>query len=678
MMKKRMLALALCVLMVGSVMLLSACKDDKPDDGTTPPVSSNEATYKVAVVNGVGQPYTKDLMITIFKDGEKVTMMPITEKGPIEKTLPKAGYTVGVASTDPEAKLYFDAEAAKLAEDKTELSLVGANEQAETGMTSHAPSTIPNEGSLDFEAFNVEVGSTHVKLSGKDRNYFLFVPQEEGVYEMSVSGNVATLGVYGGTTAYITSNSIHEVKDNKVTTTIYESMVSKEETGSSVLVIGLDAEADMDCILNVIRTADAPWAIHQEPWQDYEVQIPIAPFKLEEGVELKAFDITASEKYELVLNGATGQYHLGSVDGPRVFVQMEKEFYGISMKNIVGDITVDENGVQIPNGVAPFRYFYDNGPEDFFKEDYTNVMQQYVTDRDKATGVYPMTKDLYYILPMGIEGAGWLKEGGADYLFAEVDGVNAENAWLFFCCYEVMEDVPPVDEPTDDPNQGGTDVTVPPKQDPIEDNKNEPIVIGGTLSFDAEVKANHIVYYDLMRLTDTTLTIKNKNAYVIYDGKTYEAKNGVVTVPGLYSASPHTPIKVAIGNKGTGDATFAVTLSYPSGHRENPKALSFKTITVKNAKGESSGTYFTWKATESGTLTITLNSCTSAIGANVTVDCVSGNIPVQFVMGEDDPNSTVLVIEVQAGDQFTICVGAKPDDNWSYPAATIKVTPSFE
>jgi hypothetical protein len=65
--------------------------------------------------------------------------------------------------------------------------------------------------------------------------------------------------------------------------------------------------------------------------------------------------------------------------------------------------------------------------------------------------------------------------------------------------------------------------------DPVEDHKEEPIEVGGTLSFQAVVDAGHLSYYNLYRVTDTILTIENPMAYVIYNGVTYEAQDGKVT-----------------------------------------------------------------------------------------------------------------------------------------------------
>ena len=75
-------------------------------------------------------------------------------------------------------------------------------------------------------------------------------------------------------------------------------------------------------------------------------------------------------------------------------------------------------------------------------------------------------------------------------------------------------------------------VEIPPiPSEPVEDNKEEPIEVGGTLSFQAVVDAGHLNHYNLYRVSGTTLTIENPMAYVIYNGETYEAQDGKVTVP---------------------------------------------------------------------------------------------------------------------------------------------------
>ena len=120
-----------------------------------------------------------------------------------------------------------------------------------------------------------------------------------------------------------------------------------------------------------------------------------------------------------------------------------------------------------------------------------------------------------------------------------------------------------------------SDTEIPPlPTDPVEDNKDEPVEIGGTLNFEAEVAAGHLRHFNLYRVSDTTLTIEDPMAFVIYNGVTYEAEDGKVTVPDLYSDNMNTPISLAIGNRGPESLTFSVTLSYDQGHRMNPIPLA--------------------------------------------------------------------------------------------------------
>jgi hypothetical protein len=304
-------------------------------------------------------------------------------------------------------------------------------------------------------------------------------------------------------------------------------------------------------------------------------------------------------------------------------------------------------------------------------------MRQAVTAADKATGVYPMTEDMYYLLPLGIDNKGWCREGTINYLFNSTE-VNPEIAWMFMLCH--ADGKIPEANPDDDKPQQNPDDNKP--TGPVVDNKDAPIEIGSTLNFEADVKANHLVYFDLFRVNDTTLTIKSKDAYVIYNGITYEAKNGVVTVPNLYSQYTNMPVSIQIGNKGAKDAVFAVTLSYPVGHRENPVELQMKSFTVDVKKNNEQGVYYHYAPSKAGTLTISMDKVTSASGAveadiSVTITTIVDGLPIphQFKLSEVEGNT--LTVEVNAGDDVVITVGVMPNSQNRYLAATIDVTASF-
>lgn len=675
-MNKHIRALMLCLLMVISLFSMAACKQDEGDGDSTP---SGNLVYQVTVVNGVGKPYTSGMIVTFTGADGKEYLATVNASGVASKELAAGDYSVKVASTDS-AELYFDS-AAQVTAKAPKMELQVAYKMGEKFETIFAES-VTMEGQLSYDAYNVNVGSTYVSVNSEDRNYFLFSPTEAGKYEFSVSGNSAEVGIYGASIHYIMSSSTYEVVDGKVSVNINASMIGSGAAGTTILVIGLDAKEGTDgCVLNINRVGDTDWTVEQEPWFTYQAKEKIEKFTLAQGIKLKEFDLTAaSDAYQLVYNDQDGYYHLNAADGPLVYAQLGEAVYGISLMTMVGEIVYGEDGTLMQTGTAPFRYMYSNGPDDFFKEDYTDVLREYVTARDKATGVYPLTEDLYYMLPLGVEQIGWCRSDTANYLFGTEENVNNDIAWMFLLMYE---DAPvpnpnpnPDPNPDPDPNPNpdpnpDPDPNPNPNPDPIEDNKDEPIMIGGTLEFNAEVKANHIVYYDLMKVNDLTLTIKSKDAYVIYNGKTFEAVNGVVTVPNLYSQYTNMPVNIAIGNKGTSDATFAVKMTYPAGHRENPYVFELGSTTTNTAAGNEVGVFYTWTATKSGTLTINIDNVSTKFGAGVTITRIVDGIPQTTEM---EDGATSVSMEVKAGDMIEIVIAANPNSKHQYPAATIKTT----
>lgn len=668
---KRYFTLALCLLLVFSLML-SGCNGSKEPDVT----ESADAAYKVTVVDGLGNAYTEKLIVKLLQNGQQVAMGAINAQGTFEKVLTRGEYDVEIASTNSDLECHFLA--TKLTKDVTEAQVIMAYAPGNTDSIS-APSVATGEH-ISYDAAIVSTGSSYIELDAEDRVYALFAPTQAGTYEFSVSNDDASVGYYGST-YFVQSYNLAEMNGNKFTMSITADMIGTGNTGTSVLVIGLDAKDDKDgCILNIQRTGDPAWTIEQEPWINYVPKAEIKDFTLESGVELVAFDVTAStDTYNLVLNTEDGTYHLGTADGPKVYVQLSEAVYGISMKEMVGEIVYDTDGILIATGTAPFRYQSGDTKDNFFKEDYTDMMRQVVTAADKATGVYPLTEDLYYVLPMGIDNKGWCREGTINYLFNGTD-VNSDIAWMFMLCHakgEISVEPNPGGDPiTPDPGEG----TDPTPDAPIEENKDTPIEIGSTLEFTATVKANHLVYYHLYRVNDTTLTIKSKDAYVIYNGVKYEAVNGVVSVPNLYSQYTNMPVAVQIGNKGTEDMGFAVTLSYPQGHRENPFALSMKSFSVDVKKNNDQGVYYSWTAAQTGTLTLKLNGVTSKSGnveAGISVTVTGPDlIPHQYLLSEVEGDA--LNVQVNAGDSVVINVGVMPNEQNKYLAATVDVTASFE
>ena len=69
------------------------------------------------------------------------------------------------------------------------------------------------------------------------------------------------------------------------------------------------------------------------------------------------------------------------------------------------------------------------------KLDFAPCLAAYVRCMDAATGHYPLTEDLLYILKTYGTYAGWYDGNSANYIFRGSAGVNPANAWMFALCW---------------------------------------------------------------------------------------------------------------------------------------------------------------------------------------------------------------------------------------------------
>ena len=203
-------------------------------------------------------------------------------------------------------------------------------------------------------------------------------------------------------------------------------MIGTGGTGTSVIVIGVDAGEDTSCTIAIQRIGEPQYDISDEPWVVYEKTVELTPYKLTGAVA--DFDITAStDTYDLVL-GEDGYYHLDSADGPLVLVYLGEDLDYLDCYQTI----LDHTGVVC--------YFYDENGEFVKKESYTECLLEYLEYMDEDTGVYPLTEDLKYIIQNNGDHSGWWDEESSSYLFKDdagnkVPGINPEISWLFMCCY---------------------------------------------------------------------------------------------------------------------------------------------------------------------------------------------------------------------------------------------------
>lgn len=396
------------VLAVSMLLALCACgsKDagNKGDNGT--------ANYQVKVLDGEGKPLTTGVIVKFLKNGEQVAMQPVNGDGIAAKELAKGDYTVELVFTNSAQGGHYDASEAVLSADKTSLEL----------------SLVKTLGTISYDlvvgekthtAFVIDAGSTYLTVKASERNYFIFEPTAAGTYKFYVNNNDIKVGYYGSP-HYVQAESAVDVVDNTVTLSISEGALG----GSYVL--GLDgAASDVSLIFNAIRTGDPTVTIADMPWTEYKTTHTPAPYTLNlGGKSLKYVDIKGkTEDNVVVYSDADGYYHYGTASGPVVLVHLGKKAPYVSLQTVI-----EGDGL---GGGAPIReYFFDPEGDFLKKEDYTNILRKYFENMDASAGVYPLTKDLEYIIKNGCHG--WWEKDDPDYIFTDC---NPEIGWMFALCY---------------------------------------------------------------------------------------------------------------------------------------------------------------------------------------------------------------------------------------------------
>ncbi len=396
----------LAAVTVVALSLLTGC-------GTTDP------GYQVKVVDAMGNPYTEGVVVQFMQNGAAVGMQVVDASGVAAKDLEDGDYTVELTFTDEKTEYYYDKTDLALSADKKELTVV----LAKLPVKGDEQLTV---GSVQKEAPSVGVGCTYVTLTKGERNYFLFTPTMAGTYEFALPGSGATLGYYGAPHFVQENHAAEELKDGKFTVSIKASMIGTGDSGTTCMVLGIDAGENENATLAITRIGEPAWDVSDEPWTVYKATVELSQYTLPAGATLKEFDLKA-DGYTLVKDDK-GWYHLDTADGPLVVMRLgEKSQYLDDFKTIVEKSRVS-------------KHFYDEDGKFIRKESYNECLLEYIAVMDEKSGVYPLTDDLKYIVQQRGDHYGWFDAEGGQYLFRDqngeyLSGINEEISWLFPCCY---------------------------------------------------------------------------------------------------------------------------------------------------------------------------------------------------------------------------------------------------
>lgn len=375
-----------------------------PTDPEQPEVTTMD--YTVTLLDGAGNPMG-GLTVEFYSGDKQVAKQVGNKKGVSTVTLERGTYTVKVGGTE----LKYDGKAAVVSVNKPAVTLTLAAD-LDTAKTVRITDPLTDK---TIKIPYLTEGAAYVTLVAGERNYFAFEPTRDGTFRFSSSNSYAKIGFFGSDMYVYMENVAEDLSGNA-----FNRSVRETELGN-VFVIGIDAATNCDAaVLQVTRIGDPAWSIEDEPTVDYTGNGAPKPVTAPSG--LTNLDIFSSTGHELVYNEKDGYYHLDSSTGPVVYVQMDNQYASIQgLLTEFGNMTA---------------YLYNADGTFKSKEQYALLMQQYVNNMDKTQKVYPLTRDLKYMLDNYGNSQNWWNEGEPGYLFEEVEGVNPANAWMFLYCYK--------------------------------------------------------------------------------------------------------------------------------------------------------------------------------------------------------------------------------------------------
>lgn len=360
----------------------------------------NGITYSVTVVDYFGNPRT-GVTVSFLKNGTSVGMKPVDSAGTAARVLEAGTYTVSLAFSN------------------------GAYHYAPVTLTAEAPSatvTAVAKLSGDYvsayfgDPYCVDPGATYAELQSGVVNYFLFEPTQAGYYRFTTADPTDKISYWGGNLFYVTDQTASVADGSNA----FLLNIKQESVDNGLsYVIGVTGEGG--CILVIERLSDALTDIYDMPWSTEwmeGVAMPDKQITVSESGTLTYMDI--SQSYTLVL-GSDGYYHVGSEDGPVLYLRLDATAPYISFEDLLNN-----SGMKV--------YFFDKEGNFLKKEEYTNYMSACVTYMDSANGLYPVTETLAYILKTYGESVEWYDSSSASYLFGSVTA-DPESTWLFACCY---------------------------------------------------------------------------------------------------------------------------------------------------------------------------------------------------------------------------------------------------
>ena len=381
--------------------------------------------YGIWIVDGQGKSVT-DVIVKIMKDGEMISMYPY--KGEF-LTLPldSGSYQIELDLSQLKTTYTYDESVCVLTPEKRTTTIRLFN-------------TVGKKTSLfvgspierNYIARIISEGATKIDLVPGDYAFFVFEPTSPAIYTFTYECDTDLAISYHGASHFVQGI---DLTDSSSDTARYENGISLDVYASNIgasYVIAVKSTSATSCILNIKNAGDPGTRIEDEPWTPYleDESVVEAGLAADKSGTYNAIDLT-DLSIKAVYNETDGYYHLGTADGPIIFIDLTSSTsYVSSIQAICGNQRMGE-------------YIYDMNGKVVEKRSYNELFQQYgmpgSADETVSDPIrVPLTEKLATAIRNFGEKNGWWSETSESNIFTQAllgAPYNRDFAWLLYCGY---------------------------------------------------------------------------------------------------------------------------------------------------------------------------------------------------------------------------------------------------
>ena len=429
----RILSLLCACLMLLSALTACTDKQSEPETEPTTTEANTQAEtkaegYSLLLTDGLGNP-VYDVIVKVLQNGEQVKMYPY--KGELlTMDLEEGTYQLELDLFKLEGTYSYDESLCALTPEKksTSIRLFRQPEAMEEALY------VGNPISKDYNAVRVETGSYQVSLTPDDYSFLVFYPNEAAVYTVTYECDTDLSLSYHGSTFFVQGNDLTEGSKDIVP---YENGLSVSVYASNLggsYVFAIKSASATSCILNIrnaglpgTRVEDMPWSAYLEDSAKVAEQLQLSANAEGTYTPVDVTDMTLSAVY----NEADGYYHMGSANGPLLFISLtEENIFISSIRTICANQRMG-------------LYLYDDSGAVKEKRSYNELFHQYGMPTDADTVLeapirVPMTAKLAEAIQKFGEKSSWWSATSESNLFTQKlmgSPYNQAYAWLLFCGY---------------------------------------------------------------------------------------------------------------------------------------------------------------------------------------------------------------------------------------------------